>query len=71
MDRREAAVVRNVRSAIESTGRTLKGVAAATDVPLAKLVLHPSAGGLSCDEIAAIGGFLRLSPSSFFEGVAA
>jgi len=64
------AVARNVRSAVEATGSTLRRVAAATDVPLSSLVAHPSADELTVDDIAAIGGFLHVRPSSLIGGIA-
>jgi hypothetical protein len=71
MDRRRVAatVARNVRSVVETTGSTLPRVAAATDVPLSKLVAHPASGELTCDDLAAIGGFLSVRPSTFLVGV--
>lgn len=64
-------VAQRVRDAIQSTGNTVESVAEATAVPLPKLLSHPSAGELTVQEVATVGGFLHVAPASFFEGVTA
>jgi hypothetical protein len=64
-------VAQRIRAAIQSTGNTAESVAEATAVPLTKLLNSPTAGELTVEEVARVGGFLHVAPASFFEGVTA
>lgn len=60
-------VAANIRAAADASGLSLTSVAEATDVPLQKLVAHPSAGDFDLLEVSRIGGLFRVPASTFFQ----
>lgn len=69
MDRRAEAteVAERLLEAIDHAGESPRSVSAATGIPISSLS-NPS--GLSVNELAMLGGFLRLQPSDLLAGAA-
>lgn len=72
MERRIPTVAGNIADAMDAQHVTVPSVAEATHIPVSDLEARLSGEvEFKFSEVVSVGGFLRLSPATFFEGAAA